>query len=169
VPRVNVWIPDELHHTIKSRVPRLNLSAIVQGALAATLECDHDELACATCSAGVERSGIADEAMGRLYDLALGKLERLMNDGGTVEGAIRLLAEAGRGLNVTAAQRAVPRLSKARRDALELRLEQQMVHAAKQRELHALEQRRRRGVPGPTPITAKADSKSRHPTARRTG
>lgn len=142
MPRINVWIPDELHATIKRELPGMNVSAVVQGALAAKLDCRHDELVCAGCATPVDHRALADDAMGQLYADALGDLDPLMRRGGTVEGAIRVLRDVALRHRVTRArQMTLPRPTRANRAA--------------------------RAAAKVTDLPREADSRRRHPTARR--
>jgi hypothetical protein len=138
MPRVNVWIPDELHRTVKRRLPRLNLSAVVQGALAAQLECAHEKLSCSSCSTAVDHRQLIDAALGRFYSDALWDIGNLGRIGGTAEGAARVLKEvAGRHRISLASRLPLPRRTRAERSPI-------------------------------TTLPTEADSRRRHPTARRT-
>lgn len=140
MPRMNVWVPDDLHRSIKDRLPRVNVSAIVQRALATLLECRHEQLACATCSSTVDHHQLADAALGRFYSDALWDLDPLVRRGGTAEGAARILRDVAQRHAVTAAFRIpLPRPTRAERCANKV-----------------------------TAMPTEAESRDRHPTARRT-
>lgn len=141
MPRVNVWIPDDLHNTIRTRLPKVNLSAVTQGALAALLECRHDQLACVCCSTSIDRHELADRATSALYSDALWELDPLVRRGGTAEGAARVLKDVAARHRVTAALRIpLPRPTRTNRAD---------VAAAKV-----------------TPMPTEAESRGRHPTRR---
>lgn len=144
MPRVNVWIPDQLHAAVKRELPRLNMSAVVQGALALKLDCGHHELACADCDASIDRSRLRDEQLGAFFVDAMRAVGQLVTrDVGTAEGAARVLKDIGTRHQITAAKGyPLPRPSRARR---------------KERLDQVVEQ-----------LPVEADSRRRHPTARRT-
>lgn len=118
MPRINVWIPAELDATLRRRLPRLNRSAIVQGALAAQLECDHDVLTCSSCSTPVDHRQLIDAATSALYRDQLWELHGLVAAGGTAEGAARVLKAVAQRHQVSAATRSpLPRATRAERAA----------------------------------------------------
>lgn len=142
VPRINVWIPEDLHRSVKERLPGINVSAIVQGALAAQLECRHPRLVCSSCATPVDHRALIDDAMSACYRDMVIALDRLMREGGTVEGSIRVVRDACQRHQVTAAsQIPLPRPSRANRAALEGRKV--------------------------SPLPKESESRQRHPTARR--
>ena len=141
MPRINVWVPDELHRSIRAQLPGLNVSAVVQGALAAQLDCTHEHLACSTCSTPVDHRQLIDAHLGRFYADALWDIGNLARAGGTAEGACRVLKDT--------AQRMPYRITQASRLPLPRPTRKQR-HANKVTEL---------------PI--EADSRRRHPTSRR--
>jgi len=117
--RVNVSIPDELYRRVRAELGGLNLSAVLRDGLAGLLRCDHDRLECRRCAAPVERLELVDETVGRFYRDALGALESLMHNGGTVEGSARVLKEVASRWGVSAAATTpLPRLPRAARAAL---------------------------------------------------
>lgn len=105
MPRINVWITDELDHELRRRLPRINRSAIVQGALAAQLDCAHDALACSSCSTLVDHRQLIDTAQSDLYRDELWELQGLVSAGGTAEGACRVLKAVASRHGVSAAAR----------------------------------------------------------------
>lgn len=116
MPRINVWVPDELHRTIKLRLPGLNVSAVVQGALAAQLDCRHDQLVCSSCSTPIDHRDLIDHALGDFYADALWELGILMRAGGTAEGSARVLKDVGLRHRITrAAEMVLPRPTRAQR------------------------------------------------------
>ncbi len=138
MPRINVWVPDALHRTIKHRLPGLNVSAVVQGALAAQLECDHDALTCASCSTPVDHRELIDLALGRFYSDALWDLQGLVRSCGTAEGAARVLKDTAGRHRISAASRLpLPRPTRAGRLAAKV-----------------------------TQLPTETESRKRHPTAR---
>lgn len=138
--RLNVFIPDALHATFKKRFPRVNVSAICQAALAALLECRHDQLACAACATSIDRHELADRALSSFYSDVLDRLHPLVTRGGTAEGAARVLRDVAGRHAITAALRIpLPRPTRGERTAYKV-----------------------------TPIPTEAGSRDRHPTARRT-
>lgn len=138
MPRINVWIPDDLDRTLRRRLPEINRSAVVQGALAALLDCDHDALSCSTCSTPVDHRRLIDDAQSRLYLDQLWELDPLVRRGGTAEGAARILKSVALRHHVTAAARTpLPRPTRGERTASKI-----------------------------LPLPTEAESRQRHPTAR---
>jgi hypothetical protein len=139
MPRINVWVPDELHRTIKLRLPGLNVSAVVQGALAAQLDCTHEQLTCSSCSTPIDHRELIGAALNSFYSDALWDLEGLVRTCGTAEGAARVLKETALRHRISdATHLPLPRPTRANR------------HAAKV-----------------TTMPTEAESRGRHPTARR--
>lgn len=138
MPRINVWIPDELDATLRARLPMINRSAVVQEALVGLLECDHRELVCARCATAVERRQLRDDALGEFFYDAFYAVADLAQRVGTAEGAARVLREVGQRHQIPVASRvALPRPTRAERLAKKV-----------------------------TPLPTEADSRERHPTAR---
>lgn len=139
MPRINVWIPDDLDRTLRRRLPNLNRSRVVQGALAAQLDCTHDDLTCSSCATPVDHRQLIDDAQGRLYLDQLWELDPLVRRGGTAEGAARVLKAVAQRHRVTAATRTpLPRPTRGERTASKV-----------------------------LPLPTEAESRQRHPTARR--
>lgn len=141
MPRINVWIPDELHRSIKIKLPGLNVSAVVQGALAAQLDCTHEHLACSSCSTPVNHRDLIDEHLGRFYADALWDIGNLARAGGTAEGAARVLKDRASRMPYRiqmASRLPLPRPTRAQRLANKV-----------------------------TELPIEADSRRRHPTSRR--
>jgi hypothetical protein len=168
MPRVNVWIPDDLYRTVKIRLPQLNVSAITQGALAAQLECDHARLCCTSCSTPVDHHELVDVGLGRFYRAVLRALGDLANAGGTAEGSCRVVKDVALGHQITLAKtHPLPRVTARVRDRIRKQIELEAVNAyvRQQRDLEASIDRHR---PAPTALPTEAESRDRHPTARRT-
>jgi post-segregation antitoxin (ccd killing protein) len=118
--RVNVSLPDELLEWARRALPDLNFSEVLRRGLAAALACDHAELACSCCLAPVARRAIVDDALGLFYGDALDAIDRLVQTGGTCEGAARVLKDvAGRHQVAKAELLPLPRLSRGQRRHLE--------------------------------------------------
>lgn len=118
MPRVNVWIPDALHTSIRRELPELNLSAAVQAHLAGLLGCRHDSgLVCSRCATPVNASAIAGAALERFYSDALWELDPLVRRGATAEGAARVLKGVAERHRVPNASIPLPRPTRAERQA----------------------------------------------------
>lgn len=137
MPRINVWIPEQLDLELRRRIPGLNRSAIVQGALAAQLDCTHLALACSSCSTPVDHRRLIDEAQSALYLDQIWELHPLVTRGGTAEGAARVLKAVAERHRVSAAKSPLPRATRAERRASKV-----------------------------VPIPTETASRERHPTAR---
>ena len=119
--RVNVFIPDELARTVRAELPGLNVSKLVQAAMAAAIGCTHDKLACELCGRLVDRSDVAHGVLDAFYRDALDHLEQLISRCGTAEGAARILKDLATSRGV-GAFRPLPRPTRAERQlALEFR------------------------------------------------
>jgi hypothetical protein len=139
MPRVNVWIPDELHTTVRSRLPEVNVSQLLQGALQAALACKHEHAVCAKCSTAIDVRERIDVELGRFYMDLMWELETLVARVGTAEGACRVAKTIGERYRITlAVKRPLPRPTRAER------------HAAKVVEL-----------------PRESDSRAHHPTAKK--
>jgi hypothetical protein len=116
MPRVTVWVPDELHATVRDELPELNWSAAMQRGLSASLECDHRELICRRCNHVADTELAAKQALGRFYGDALAALEPLIHRLGTAEGAARILQGVAAVYGIPGAERIpLPRPSKSQR------------------------------------------------------
>lgn len=93
--RVSVTIPDELAREVRHKLPGVNVSGLLQDALRAALECPHGRLVCATCSMPVDGRRVAQGLLDAFYRDVLDALERLLIDGGSVEGAARVTRTVG--------------------------------------------------------------------------
>lgn len=115
MPRVNVYLPDELADELSRSMPDLNLSRAVQEAIRSRLECDHDALACVRCSRPLERRRLVDDTASRFYAECLGELEPLVNVRGTAEGAAQLLKRVAVRWGLAKADVPLPRPARAAR------------------------------------------------------
>lgn len=116
--RVNVYLPDDLGERVRSDLPDVNVSAVLQSALRGLLECGHEQLTCGDCGESVEASEVAGEALAAFWSELLWAWEPLVDRGGTAEGA----AKVGRGVAVAmgvpdAERRPLPRPPRMRRTA----------------------------------------------------
>jgi post-segregation antitoxin (ccd killing protein) len=116
--RANVYLPNELAETVRRELPDINVSAVLQRALAALLGCTHDELVCAACATPVDHKQLVDVALGRFFVDLMWELRTLVDRGGTVEGAARVLKHCGELHHITTASSyPLPRRSRAQRAA----------------------------------------------------
>ena len=119
MPRVSVYLPDELAATVREQLPGVNLSAALQGALSDLLGCRHDRAVCADCATPIDTRAATDAAMGRFYRDLLSALEDHMMRGGTGEGSARVAKAVAQRHQITAAERTpLPRPARARREAI---------------------------------------------------
>lgn len=114
--RLNVHVPDELAALVKSQLPGLNVSALLQDALRARLDCDHHALACATCGTEISRREIVDAALSHFYGEIMWQLIGPVSRCATAEGAGRVVKSIAEGLGVTAVKTMpVPRATRSQR------------------------------------------------------
>lgn len=115
MPRVNVWVPDELHRAAQA-LPGVNWSAAIQAGLRDLLECPHDELSCSSCGHPTTATALRSSALESFYRQLLTELALLVQSAGTVEGAARVARKVALAHGIAgAAQAPLPRLSRARR------------------------------------------------------
>lgn len=86
--RVNVYVPEDLGEQVKAL--KINVSAVVQKALRALLDCSHDELECARCGQVVEPATMVGEALSSFYRDLLNEWQTLVDRGGTAVGAAQV-------------------------------------------------------------------------------
>lgn len=173
MPRVNVWLPEELHTTLHERLPSLNLSELVQSAIRGVLGCRHEELACATCAEPISRWKLIDDALGRFYDDLMWRLEEHLHRGGTTEGTGRVMKDVAERHQISAAGRVpLPRLSRAQRQELADRDGTWVIEGPRLPPAPPAIVRRRRkqqvADERVSDLPSEADSRARHPTARQT-
>jgi len=115
--RVTLSLPDELADMVRTQLPDLNVSGVLQEALRARLCCRHDAIYCAHCAAPLERLALEGAAIGRFFKAAMWELGELVDRGGTVEGAARVLKRIAIGHAVSEAEHyPVPRPTRRRRE-----------------------------------------------------
>lgn len=88
--RLNVYVPDDLGETVKEALPDLNVSAVLQAALRAKLECSHERLRCDDCGEVVSGGVDAGEVLAAFWGDLLWAWQPLVDKGGTAEGAARV-------------------------------------------------------------------------------
>lgn len=116
--RVNVSVPDALMEQVRSDMPDLNVSAVLQKALRDLVECDHERMACADCGEDVDVVDIARESMGLLWAELVHAWQPLVDRGGTAEGAARVGKEVAVRMGAAGAERrALPRPPRHHREA----------------------------------------------------
>jgi predicted amidophosphoribosyltransferase len=114
--RINVTVPDELLQHVRE-LDRVVFSKVLQDGLRALLACDHRQLACTRCGQRLARQMAGAEAVERFYREAMWALDDLVHDGGTAEGAARVLKRVGVDNGVAAADAmALPRPTRAERE-----------------------------------------------------
>lgn len=109
MPRVNIWLPDELAALVKDGLPGVNMSALLQAELRSRLVCEHDELACVRCGTHIERLGLVDEVLSAFYRQCISALEPLVNHRGTAEGAALILKRVAQRHQLSSAEIPLPR------------------------------------------------------------
>lgn len=93
MPRVNVWLPEELHEAYRSKLGDLNLSKALQEAIRDRLKCLHHTMACVRCAEPIDHLELIGQWLHKFYFDYLGRLELLVAAGGTAEGAARVLKD----------------------------------------------------------------------------
>lgn len=94
VPKVSVWVPDELLAEVRQELPDLNLSATLRAGLEAALVCEHRRVVCGDCATAIDvAADLVQPALARFYSDALDRLAPLVHEGRTAEGAARVLKD----------------------------------------------------------------------------
>ncbi len=115
--RVNVTLPDELAELVRRELPGLNVSGVLQRALAELVECPHAQLTCACCGSRVERQALVDVHLAAFYREAMWQLQTPVSRCETAEGAARVLRELARSWQVPDVERTpVPRPTRSQRE-----------------------------------------------------
>jgi hypothetical protein len=116
--RVNVSVPDPLFEQVRENLPDLNVSGVLQDALRALLDCDHDRLVCACCDSPVSSDEVATTAQDRLYRALLAAWEPLVDSHGTAVGAATVAKRVALEVGVPAADSLpLPRPARSMREA----------------------------------------------------
>lgn len=109
-------MPDELAELVRREMPGLNVSAVLQRALAALVECPHAELVCACCGARVQQRALVDVRLGAFYQDVIWRLHEPIARCATAEGAARVVRETARSWEVPTVDRTpLPRPTRAQR------------------------------------------------------
>lgn len=120
--RRNVYLPDDLAAQLATELPDLNLSATVRDHLAALLDCDHRQLACADCASRIDRHQVIAGPMSQFYRQLLDEIELLVYRAGTAEGAARIVRRVAEAHQVTGARaRPLPRPTRTERQRAQVR------------------------------------------------
>lgn len=116
--RLNVSVPERLVEQVREALPDLNVSAVLQQALRALVECEHERMVCADCGDPVDVVDIARESMGLLWAELVHEWQPLVDRGGTAEGAARVGKEVAVRMGAAGAERrALPRPPRHHREA----------------------------------------------------
>lgn len=114
--RINVTIPDALAELVRERQPGLNVSGVLQAALAELLECPHIVMACTCCGARVEQRALVDVALSRFYAELIWRLQEPVSKCATAEGAARVMQDVARSWEVSSVERTpLPRPTRSQR------------------------------------------------------
>jgi hypothetical protein len=97
-------------------LPDLNVSAVLQQALRALIECDHERLACADCGEKVDPEAVGGSALDAFYAELLWRWQELVDNRGTAVGAAQVAKQVAVEMGVPGAERrALPRPPRARK------------------------------------------------------
>lgn len=117
VPRVNVYLSDELAALVVERLANVNYSKVLAAGLRALLECRHDELECSACGHGESRRAIESAVLDRFYRDVLWELWPVVSRVGTAEGAARVMKRVAGAYQVPSARTLpLPRPSRSQRE-----------------------------------------------------
>ncbi len=147
--RVNVTLPDELAELVRRKLPGLNVSGVLQQALAELVECPHAELTCTCCGARTNRHELELAYLGAFYQEAVWNLHGPIGRCETAEGAARVLRDVARSWHVPTVERTpLPRPSRSQRERVHRELVAEAEAAAAEQFESGAKPRRRsaRGV-----------------------
>lgn len=115
--RMNVTLPDELAELVRRELPGLNVSGVLQRALAELVDCAHADLVCACCGARVQHRELVDARVSAFYREVVWQLQTPIARCETAEGAARVLQSVARSWEVPAADRTpLPRPTRSQRE-----------------------------------------------------
>lgn len=112
--RMTITLPDLLAARV-AEMPGLNVSGVLQKALWALIDCPHQDLVCQRCSQPVDSNQRQTEALRRFYGEVMDRLEQLVAQGATAEGAARAVRQLGE-THRCADRRPLPRPTRAERE-----------------------------------------------------
>lgn len=118
--QLSVWVPNDLASVVKEKFPEVNVSKLLQDSLRGLLKCEHDEVVCSGCGAGVDKRAMVDEALSAFYRQVQYELFDLIHAGGTCEGAAQVVKSVAEAHQISASRRVQltrpPRGVRARRE-----------------------------------------------------
>jgi hypothetical protein len=91
--RINVTLPDELATLVRTELPGLNVSGVLQEALQRLVRCEHRELGCSCCGARVVRRELEGAILSGFFAEAMWRLQEPVSRCATAEGAARVLRD----------------------------------------------------------------------------
>ena len=94
--RINVTLPDELARLVRETMPGLNVSGVLQAALAELTQCPHERLTCSCCGALTKRREVVAIALGSFYRDLIWSLQTPVSQCATAEGATRVVQNTAR-------------------------------------------------------------------------
>jgi hypothetical protein len=97
---MNVTLSDELATLVRENMPGLNVSGVLQRALAELVECPHAELVCSCCGARVQHRALVDARLGAFYSDVIWRLQEPVSRCATAEGAARVVQSTARSWEV---------------------------------------------------------------------
>jgi hypothetical protein len=97
-----------------ANMPGLNVSGVLQKALWALVDCRHEKLVCTCCAQPVDVRQRQAEALSLFYGEVMDRLEQLVHQGATAEGAARAVRQLGE-THRCADRRPLPRPTRAER------------------------------------------------------
>ena len=114
--RMNVTLPDELAELVRRELPGLNVSGVLQRALAELVDCEHAELSCACCGARVQQRALVDARLSLFYAEIVWQLHAPIARCETAEGAARVVQSIARSWEVPSVDRTpLPRPTRSQR------------------------------------------------------
>jgi hypothetical protein len=91
---MHVFVPDEVLALIQER-PELNYSRVFQEAVRTLAGCEHDRMSCRRCDQPVHIAALREEWLSRFFAELVERLEVLVDNAGTAQGAAMALREVG--------------------------------------------------------------------------
>lgn len=118
MPRVNVYVADELLATVHERLPGVSPSQVLQDGFRALLGCEHAHAICGACAQPIDIGAIVSAAQETMGRAVLGRLfDHVWNPGATLQGSAVVIRDVVRLYAPRAAGVPLPRLSAKALDA----------------------------------------------------
>lgn len=104
--RINAYVPADLHEAFREAHPGAKLSVLLQEAMRAALDCDHEVYGCLRCGEEQPRHEVEAAVLEAFFHELYWRLGSLIRAGSSIEHAQRLLKDVGDHFGIKTARRA---------------------------------------------------------------